>query len=294
VRKPRSTKLNSLADIDGAGTTLLSALQKALAPLVKGNFKGVPGKTIELKISSTTDVGFDGILKVGEYGLASDVIDVNDGKKAFSKETFHAEQIPFYVRVHVAKGADQGVLVLQRSGVSGVNSVVKSVFRDYFGKKFPDLRIDIQPMAPDFIMKAYLANGKPRSVTFIKNSIPADKADAVAGKNKELPGKVEVTIKSSDVSFFQPQKLAKNVGKPGGVLNVYTFDEFDPDKIKMKIEVGGKIRTVNMTNPANLRSSFDITDKVGIERSGHPKISDVRKEANDILEDIAPAIGLKL
>jgi len=51
----------------------------------------------------------------------------------------------------------------------------------------------------------------------------------------------------------------------------------------MKVDVGGKTRTINLNNQANLRASFDITDKVQADKSGFPNVKDVGAAAQDIL-----------
>jgi hypothetical protein len=293
VRKSRKTTLLKLDDFDGAGTALLDVVAKAFAPLIKGNYKGVLGKSLGIIGLKKSPVGIEGTLVVGEYGLASSVIDVNDGSKAFDKDKHHAEQVPYYFRVHIPKGGDQGVLILQRLGVGGITSIVKPIIRDYFGSKFDKHTLDIAPMVPDFVFKRYLTKGTPKSVTFVKNSIPADYADRVAGKRKEMKGSVEVTIKSSEGSFFRPQKLAE-AASVGKIASVYTFDEFEPDQVKMKIDVGGKTRTINLNNQANLRASFDVTEKVNEDKSGYPNKKDVSAAAQEILVEVAAAAGVKL
>ena len=244
-------------------------------------------------------VGFTGLVKSGEYGLASDVIDVNNGSKAFAKGKHHAEQIPFFIRLHVPIGGTQAMLMLQRLGKSGVTTPIRNLIRDRFEKKFPALQLDFQPMVPDFVMNQYLKSGTPKSVTFIKNSIPSDYADKVSGKSKEAEGRVEVTIKSSEGSFFQPQRIARALsGNPENSVNavksVYSFNDFAPDKVKMKVELDGHTRTINLTNHSNLRATFDINDKVKLASSGYPNQKDVAAAADDILKQVANAAGIKL
>lgn len=293
VRQRRNKALLKLDNFDGAGTALLDVIATSFAPLIKGNYKDILGKSLGIVGLIESNVGLEGTLMVGEYGRASSVIDVTDGSKAFDKDKHHAEQVPYYFRVHIPKAGDQGVLILQRLGGGGITSIIKPIIRDHFGAKFDKHTLDIAPMVPDFVFKRYLTAGTPKSVTFIKNSIPADYADRVAGKRQEMKGSVEVTVKSSERSFFRLQQLAK-AASVGNIASVYTFDEFVPDQVKMKVDVGGKIRTINLNNHANLRASFDITDKVQEDASGYPNKKDVSAAAQDILGEVAAAAGIKL
>ena len=83
VRARRKMKLLPLDNFDGAGAKLLDIAVKSMAPAVKGNWKPLPGKTVSVEGFALSDVGFSGVLKLGEYGLASEVLDVNSGTKAF-------------------------------------------------------------------------------------------------------------------------------------------------------------------------------------------------------------------
>ncbi len=298
VREKRKQKLLPLGDLDGKGGALSLVCAEALQPMVKGNYKGHPGKSLSLKMS-TTPLGFSGVIHSGEYGLASDMIDVTNGSKAFAKGKHHAEQVPFFIRLHVPVGGTQAMLMLQRLGKSGVTTPVRNLIRERFEKRFPNLQLDFQPMVPDFVMKQYLKSGTPKAVTFVKNYIPSDYADKVSGKSEESKGRVEVTIKSSEGSFFQPQKIAQALaGSAGNAVNavksVYSFDDFAPDKIKLKVDMGGHTRTINLTNHSNLRATFDINDKVKIGSSGYPNQKDVSVAADDILKQVAAAAGIKL
>jgi hypothetical protein len=294
VRERRKTALIPLGAIGPKKVSLIDLVDDALQPVKKGNFKEVAlGKSLSLEGYKKSDVGLEGILMVGAYGLAGSVIDVNDGSKAFDKAKHHAEQVPFYFRLHISKGADQGVLILQRLGPSGINGIVRPLIRDHFNERFGEYMLDIAPMVPDFVFQQYMTYGRPKSVTFIKNSIPADYAEVVSGKTTEQKGSVEVTIKSPNPALFQPKKLAANKAVDK-VSAIYSFEDFEPDTVKMKVEVGGHTRTINLNNHANMRASFDISDRVDEDKSGYPHVKDVADAAQSILKEVAKAAGVKI
>lgn len=295
VRERRKTDRLPLHNFDGKGGSLLAVALDALKPMINGNDKkSVPGRSLTVEGFNQAATGMSGVLLVGEYGLESKVIDVNDGKTAFEKAKHHAEQIPFYFRLYVPAGGDQGVLVLQRLGNAGITGIVRQPIHDKFKAKNPTLMLDIAPMVPDFVLARYLHQGKPKSISFIRNSIPPDLADKVSGKSVETKGRVEVTIKAPSPWFFQPDKLAEALKVSGGVKSVYTFDQFEPDKITLKVEVGGRERTINLNNHANLRASFDVSDNVIEGKDGYPTPESVAAAAQTILTEVADVAGIKL
>jgi hypothetical protein len=268
--------------------------KSSLQPLVNGNYKKILGKSISMGGVKTKPTGFDGIVTVAEYGIESEVIDVTDGKKAYDKKKHHGEKVPYYMRLHIPVGGDQGILLLQRLSKGGINGIIKDIVRDYFVSKFPTFMLDIRPMVPDFVLQKYMSTGTPKAVSFLKHSIPADYADKMSGKKVEQKGSVEVIIRSPVASIFQAGKVSRSISTVGGIKSVYSFDDFEPDKVKMKIDVAGKIRTINLSNHSNLRSSFDITDKVALAATGYPNVKDIASAAQDVLSDIAAAAGIPL
>lgn len=296
IRRKRKRGLKKLQfhDFDGQGASGVTALSTSLGPLVKGNWKDIPEKTLTVKGLKTDDAGITGTLKVGTYGRAAGVIDVNSGAQAFDKKKWHAEEIPHYFRIYVPAGGDQGYFVTERLGLSGVTGLLRQVFRDYFEKAYPDYSLDIVPMSPDFVVKRFIKAGEPRSVSFIKHSIPADYADVVAGKSKEQPGSVQVTIKSSDSKLFRKSAVSTAITRVDGIKSVYEFEDFEPDDVKMTVDIGGKLRTVSLQNHKNMRSSFDITDDISWNASGYPNQKDVSDQAISLMKEMSKATGIKI
>lgn len=296
IRKKRKRGLKKLQfdNFDGHGASGVAALSTSLGPLVKGNWKDIPEKTLTVIGLKTNAVGITGTLKVGTYGRAGGVIDVNSGARAFEKKKWHAEEVPHYFRVYVPAGGYQGYFVTERLGINGVSGLIRQVFRDYFEKAYPDYGLDIVPMSPDFVVKRFIKSGEPRSVSFIKHSIPSDYADIVAGKHKEHPGSVQVTIKSSDAKFFRKSAVSSAITKVDGIKSVYEFQDFEPDDVKMTVDMGGKFRTVSLQNQKNMRSSFDITDDVSLNVSGYPNQKDVSEQAVELMKEMSHATGIKI
>ncbi len=294
VRVQRSKTKLVLDDFDGAGSSVLEVMKKALAPLVKGNYKGVPEKTLSIKDLKSTATGFDGLVTIGTYGLASDVVDVNDGSTAFSKDKHHADTQPFYFRLYCPAGGNTALLAAQRLGHSGAGSPLRSVFADHFIASHPQYRLLVGAIAPDYVVDKFIKTGTPKSVRFIKNSIPADFADVVSGKSKESIGSVEIIVKSKNPIFFRKSQVRTALSSVDGIKSVYSFDAFEPDDVKMQVSVNGKIRTVSLANKGKMRTTFDITDSVTLSPSGYPSRASVATQAHDLMKEVGKPLGIKL
>lgn len=293
-KRKRAMKMEVFSNYDGKGTSAMTLMAKSLSPLVTGNYKGVLGKSLTV-INMTTDaVGFTGTLKVGAYGTASEVIDVNDGSSAFKKKTHHAEKIPHFFRCYVPVNGTSGYMICERKGQSSIAGILKDLFRDAIEKVNSDYILDIRPLSPDYVVSRYIKDGTPKSVSFIKRSIPADRASAISKNNKPAEGSVEVIYKAKDSNFFRKGEVAKSVTRVNGILDVYAFNDFQPDEVKMTVDVGGKIRTLSLQNKRNMRSSFDITDDVGFDRDGMPLSGDINNQAIALIREMSKATGIHI
>jgi|GEM_PF-3730961 len=296
IRKKRSRRINQLPfhDFDGKGANALQHISASLQPLTKGNWKEITKKSLSAHFTNNSNDQIKGIIKVGEYGTSNDLIDTNTGQPAFNKKTFHAEQIPFYFEIRVPVGSSRGFFVTERQGVHGVSSIIGDIIRDYFVQKFPDYVVDINTIVPDFIFDQMLANGTPKSVTFVKNSIPSDFADIVSGKRKNTKGRVEVKISSSDLAIFRKSAVRQTIKSKKDINTLYSFSPFEPDDVKMKIEIGGKTRTISLQKVSLGRSSFDISNNISYLATGYGDPSSIAKESHSIMKTMSKAAGIKI
>jgi hypothetical protein len=287
-------KMEVFSNFDGKGTSAMALIATSLSPLVTGNYKGVLGKSLTVTDMTTDAVGFKGTLKVGTYGTASDVIDVNDGSAAFSKKTHHAEKIPHFFRCYVPVNGTSGYMICERKGQSSIAGMLKEFFREAIEKANSDYILDIRPLSPDYVVSRYINDGTPKSVSFIKRSIPADRASAISKDNKPAEGSVEVIYRAKDSNFFRKGEVAKSVTRVNGILDVYAFNDFQPDEVKMTVDVGGKIRTLSLQNKRNMRSSFDISDDVNFDSDGMPLTDDINDQAVILIKEMSKSTGIHI
>ena len=293
-KRKRAMKMELFSNFNGKGLSAITLMAQALTPLVTGNFKGVPGKSLSVIDMKTDKNGFSGTLKVGIYGTASEVINVNDGSSAFAKQTHHAEKIPHYFRCYVPDNGSIGYLICERKGTSSISGMIRSIFRESIENANSDYILDIRSLSPDYVVSRYINDGTPKSVSFIKHSIPADRASAISKTATQAEGSMEVIYRAKDSNFFRKAEVASSVTKVNGIMDVYAFDDFQPDEVKMTVDVGGKLRTLSLQNKRNMRSSFDITDDVGFDADGMPIFADIDAQAVNLIKEMAKTTGIHI
>lgn len=91
-----------------------------------------------------------------------------------------------------------------------------------------------------------------------------------AKRNKSLP--------------FLPKlnKIVKGVEQLSELIEI---PEFDYEKVKVGIDIGGKRRTLDLSNQQGFRAYYDITNEVAKKRDGHPTFESIDKLAKALLND---------
>jgi hypothetical protein len=108
----------------------------------------IQSKTSTLSIYDKTkqayffsDVTFDqinrrlsGWMKIGEYGLASDILNIKTGAKAFSKTEDNAEMIMHYFQFYIPIGYNEGLCIFHSYRGRGIKTIFSDIFMPEFLK----------------------------------------------------------------------------------------------------------------------------------------------------------------
>jgi hypothetical protein len=140
----------------------------------------------------------------------------------------------------------------------------------------------------------YLKRGVVEEIIVEKHEIPADIADRFGGANKPQPGKFIYTVRPSDSKMFRRDGLLAFSRGEKPLSDAFTFDEHGFDVVKTKVSVGGELKTINLTKPESISSSFDITDDVKIGPKGFPTADSLKNEFCKIVTELAKRGGIEL
>jgi hypothetical protein len=203
--------------------------------------------------------------------------------------------LPFYFLIDLPEGADEGFMVLQRTGMYGIRKMLSEFLTQEFEVSFTDYQLHLHPLVESAEIKKY-QKGKIESIRLINFKIPSDIADAFDSGHRETKGTVELVIRARrGGSLPIGDKLRQFFSGTRQLGKFIALDEthFPYQNVKVKSRVGGTTRTVDLAHLNHLRSYHDITDRVVLDnKSGHPKFESINKLADDLVARIKSEIGL--
>jgi len=212
-----------------------------------------------------------GTIETGEYGYESDLYDVDQGALSYRRSIADAELLPFHFHVSVPTNTDEALLILQRFGRQGVKGAFEKDFGEYVRSLFSNLRVDIKVLVPGDLLDSYLRRSRIVKVTFVRFGISSDIADNFDFGHEEDEGVVEYQLKAKRGGTFPVLERVQEVLR--GRRRVQDFVElrdFEYDDVKLEVDVGGRRRTIALSQPDHLGGYLDITDDVEIGQDGHP------------------------
>ena len=123
---------------------------------------------------------------------------------------------------------------------------------------------------------------------FISYKIPSDVIDSYEdGGHVEEAGTAELTIKARRRERIPLLALVRDVVNGNRRVNeMIELSGFDYDNVKVEIELNGRQKIIDLSNPMNLRASYDITSDVVIGDDGHPVFESIDNIALDLLGDL--------
>ena len=249
------------------------------------------------QVVSVTELKTDGrnlygVIETGEYGVESNIWSTETNKVVHKKKASEAEMLPFYFLLYIPEGPDEAILLLQRSSTFGIRRVLQQLAGPAFEEGFEDYQLRFFPLVePDEVAK--YVEGKVQSIRFIRFNIPSDLASSYDTGHEEVQGRVELVVrarrgKSLPINNRLRQFFAGK--KELGQLIALKETNFQYDNIKVKTKVGSGSRTIDLASPKHLRSYYDISADVGLDKNGHPQFDSIHTLALDLLNRIKKKI----
>ncbi|WP_156134136.1 hypothetical protein [Ensifer sp. ZNC0028] len=294
VRKLHAKSADNLkfGNFNGA-ETLRAALQKILGGYAKYSNLKLYEKTFKVDLHPANNGPLTGLFMSGDYGQAGDIVDTTSGSVAYKKKRTEALPEPFFFYMAVPDHEQRGVLCLQQAGLVGVKGLFETTVAGVFSQKYPEYRLHIRQMTVADMLSEYLKSGAVEEIIVEKHEIPSDIADRFGGVKKAYPGKFTYTIQAKAGLFKKDGLIAFAKGQKE-LSDVFEFDDHGFDVVKTKIRIGNETKTLNLTRPDSISSSFDITGDVALGADGYPTVDSLKKEFEKIASDLAKRGGIKL
>jgi len=236
-----------------------------------------------------------GIIETGEYGSRSKLRDSDTEQVVYTKKIKEAEMLPFYFLLDLPKGSEDGILVLQRTGMFGIRKILSDVLDYWFDTEFPDYSLRLYPLADPGELEKY-KDGQVETVRFVGYDVPSDIADALNTAHKKFDGHVELVISARRGSFLNVKDRIKRFFNNELALKKFIAlkeTNFKYQDVKLKTKVGRSRRTVSLGGLKLLRSYLDITDDVKVDlETGHPDFDSIDKLARQLAAKIKQSMGI--
>lgn len=273
-------KKNEMVDLNKIGGVGISRIFFDYMEENKEKFGSIPRKekVYKSEISKICDVKdasgrkkftfMFGKIKTGNYGLPSEIVDPETGVVTYVKTDKEAEVLPFYFSMSIPATGDneptfKGILIYQMIGVNSMRTAFEASFEKKIKSIDPNLKLIVGHLAPISYVQKFLDNGLLDKITltkYYKYDDPASKVqNGFSWEAKEL------TIKKP--TDFVSKKRDPILRFLKGATNLYSIIEvkdfgFEYDTMKFNFTMGGKSKTINLSNLEMLAITEDITDKV--------------------------------
>ncbi len=264
---------------------------------------GVPD-TIKVKQADQKTLIFDGFesdtnsrtifgtAKIGEYGLAYNLVDVNNQNITYKRTVNETDSFPIHFLFHIPDMNSNlrftGVAVFEKFRNRGGKGLFESDFDEYFRKKFPDYLLRMESLVPEEVMDS-LTRGVISEVTLKSPSLPKNEEDFYDnGEKEEGRSKLTYTFPKAGAKENLNKWLKKVVGKKELMNGVLTGDWFDVNEISAKVNVDNKDETIIIKEGGELIvPGLDISKNARPEKkNGFPPPEAVRRESEKYLIDL--------
>lgn len=235
-----------------------------------------------------------GVIESGEYGNGSKIKN-STGKMVHDKQIAESVDLPFYFLVQIPKGGTRAILLVQKTGVHGIYSVLKKKFEEFVIKKYGKYKIDFSAILSKELAEKMLLNGGVKTLAFTKNVSPNDIADQLGDgfgderlTSKGITLELIITAQGNDFLNLRNPLKAFLKDKKLKTLDVADFGFVNGNYgAQVRVKYGDSYRTIDLSENMNIKPFFSL-EKEDIEKDekNHPVFESIDLKAKEILEDI--------
>lgn len=287
VKIPREEEYVSLTAINGRD--LLDIFHDALQAL-EANFETCIEARVQ-KVFKVEQLQVDGryisgLLQCGNYGYSSKILDTASNTTTYEKTMEEAETIPLYFLLYIGQGS-HGFAIFQKHGLNGIKGYLSRKLLEAFQASTSSHVLQIAQVLDEDALNELLDQGEIKKIRFINFAPPEDIADAVNEIcTEDEEGEIEIQIRPKRKGRLSNAKreLEKFLGHASTGVFATLGDQYE--KLKVEVEIDGKKRTVNFSNPSDFHMDMDITDEVDMQQGGHPDFDELDDLAKSVVRDL--------
>jgi hypothetical protein len=189
-----------------------------------------------------------GIIQVGAYGEAGELVRAADGHLVFKKEREHADTSQFVFLLQVPAERDEALLILGKSSRFGVKSAFVSLIKRSLDGLPNEFTLAANVFMRQEAFEEFINEGEVQSIHFVRMGIMPNFEDNYDTGHGEVSGISQLSFKvAKNGALPIKNKLRELIHGSAQLGDFYELTDFPVNNIKVDIRVGRKIRRVDFS-----------------------------------------------
>ena len=208
----------------------------------------------------------------GLFGNSSSIVDGESLEERYSKKTTDIDIRPFYLMIIIPKDSSdlkiqKGIFFFQNLGIYGIKTITTRLMKDFFSTNY-SLTLRCNNIAPELFVRKVLNNDSIKKLVVIKNIQSQDPADNLTwGYGREERCLSHLRVRGRGFNDLI-ERLSFYVANRS---HIFEFEGQEYDGVKVVVDIGGRIRTIDLSNIDNLSIIEGIPDEIRM-LDGNPNL----------------------
>ena len=230
------------------------------------------------------------VLQSGKYGYAAELYDITAKGRNGHREKTHCELLPFACRFVFSPMRTDGILVIEKFGPHSIVGILEKAFEHYLRSNgYLNWKVEFRPVASKSYIEQHL-NYTANAFSLVGRQIPRDIVSVVGpeklGREYDAVVEFRVKLRHKSINLKSLVEAAKSRKGDGVTVCGAQFDG-----VSAELPIAGKKRKVYLSNLDNFLLQLDVSDKVVINKDGHPTATSFYLAAEEGLEIAKAEIG---
>ncbi|WP_203427672.1 hypothetical protein [Rippkaea orientalis] len=233
------------------------------------------------------DRSISGVIESGSYGVSSNLLDVETDSITHKRKENEADVLPFYFLFYLPKETNEGVLILQRTGKSGIRTIFGNFLKKHFSKKYRGFLLEINTLVSKQLIQQILDKGTIKKLRCVKYDAPTDLVDGLDEGHQEIPMNMEIVLSGNKIPFMKKIKNFFNDSNHSikGLIEIRDYN-FDYDTVKVEVEIDGNMRTFDLYCLYKIKNYYDISDQITMNADVQTTFESIQEVAKNYLTKI--------
>ncbi len=247
-----------------------------------------------------------GLVKIGEFGVASELIDHRTGALNYQRSADEADMIPLFYLLYAPPGAQSGIMFLQSTQGRGMKSIFGALIDKYFEDHCQGYKLSIDPYYDPHRFLQCIENWRLEEIEYKYHSLPQDLFDGFnpvndrAGTTSKNQARIASFILKSIFASGAAKAILgeenyeaiKNGRQIKGLISSPSFLG-DYDDATFRFSNQGRKVSFSLSEFSNARVIFPVNDDSTVHiDGGTPDYSDIARYACEKLNEICDKMGI--